>query len=84
MSKLLDALIELRRKGMLSYKDYLAKIATLTKEAVKPEGGGPYPPNISTAAKRALYNNLEHDEALRWPWMLRCRVAAWTAGAITQ
>ena len=64
MSKLLDALIELRRKGMLNYKDYLAKIATLTKEAVKPEGGGPYPPNISTAAKRAIYNNLEHDEAL--------------------
>ena len=40
MSKLLDALIELRRKGVMSYKEYLEKIAKLTKDATMP-GGGP-------------------------------------------
>jgi len=65
MSKLLDALIELRRKGAVSYKEYLAKIAALTKEATMP--GGPatgYPTNLTTAAQRALFNNLNNDGAL--------------------
>ena len=65
MSKLLDALIELRRKGAVSYKDYLAKIAALTRSAVKPGGTpGGYPTSLDTAAKRALFNNLNQDEAL--------------------
>jgi type I restriction enzyme R subunit len=65
MSKLLDALIELRRKGVVSYKAYLDKIATLTKEATTPGGGsGAYPAHVKTAAQRALYNNLGNDEAL--------------------
>ena len=38
MSKLLDALIEQRRKSMVGYKDYLEKIAQLIKEATMPEG----------------------------------------------
>ena len=65
MSKLLDALIEQRRKGVVSYKDYLDKIARLTKEATMPGGGpGGYPAAINTAGKRALYNNLGKDEKL--------------------
>jgi len=65
MSKLLDALIELRRKGVVSYKEYLEKIAKLTREATKPGGGpGGYPANMKTAAQRALYNNLGKDENL--------------------
>ena len=65
MSMLLDALIELRRKGALSYKEYLEKIAKLTKEATMPGGGpGGYPPGVKTAAQRALYNNLGKDEGL--------------------
>ncbi len=65
MSKLLDALIEQRRKGAVSYKEYLDKIAALTKEATMPGGGqGGYPPRVKTAAQRALYNNLGKDEAL--------------------
>jgi type I restriction enzyme R subunit len=65
MSKLLDALIDQRRKGVLSYKEYLEKIAMLTKEATMPGGGaGEYPANIKTAAQRALYNNLGKDEGL--------------------
>jgi len=65
MSKLLDALIEQRRKGALSYKEYLEKIAKLTREAMMPGGGsGGYPASVKTAAQRALYNNLWKNEAL--------------------
>jgi len=65
MSKLLDALIDLRRKGVVSYKEYLAKIAKLTKEATQPGGGpGGYPAAIDSAGKRALYNNLGRDATL--------------------
>jgi type I restriction enzyme R subunit len=65
MSKLLDALIEQRRKGVVSYKEYLAKIAELTKDVTTPGGNPhPYPPDIKTAAQRALYNNLGNDEKL--------------------
>jgi len=65
MSKLLDALIEQRHKGMLSYKEYLEKIAKLTREATMPGGGpGGYPASVKTAAQRALYNNLDKSEGL--------------------
>jgi len=65
MSKLLDALIEQRRKGVVSYKEYLEQIARLTREATQPSGGpGGYPAAINTAGKRALYNNLGKDEKL--------------------
>lgn len=66
MSKLLDTLIEQRRKGVVSYKEYLEKIARLTKEATLPGGGGAggYPAGVKTAAQRALYNNLDKNAAL--------------------
>jgi len=64
MSKLLDALIALRRKGALDYKKYLAQIAELTKQATNPGGGAAYPGAVDTPSKRALYNNLGKDEAL--------------------
>ena len=65
MSTLLDALIELRRKGVVSYKEYLENIAKLTKEATMPGGGpGGYPASVKSAAQRALYNNLGKDEGL--------------------
>jgi len=65
MSKLLDALIEQRRKGVVSYKEYLEKIANLTQAATMPGGPtGGYPAAVKTAAQRALYNNLGKDEAL--------------------
>ena len=65
MSKLLDALIELRRKGAVTYKEYLERIAKLTREAVMPGGGSDgYSEGVRTAAQRALYNNLGRDEGL--------------------
>ncbi|WP_114970258.1 HsdR family type I site-specific deoxyribonuclease [Rhodoferax ferrireducens] len=65
MSKLLDALIEQRRQGVLTYTEYLEKIARLAKEVTWPGGGsGAYPVSLTTAAQRALYNNLDQDERL--------------------
>ena len=63
MSKLLDALIEERRKGVENYKEYLEKIAALTKQIMQPGGTpGGYPGTIKTPAQRALFNNLGKDE----------------------
>ena len=60
MSKLLDALIEQRRKGVLSYVEYLVKVANLARQATVPGGDGPgYPFAINTQALRALFNNLQ-------------------------
>ena len=65
MSKLLDALIEQRRLGAISYREYLEKIARLTREAKTPGGeSGGFPAGVKTSAQRALYNNLGKDEAL--------------------
>lgn len=65
MSKLLDALIEERRKGVLAYQEYLQKIAALTVQATKPGGGpGGYPAELKSAAQRALYNNLGKNAPL--------------------
>jgi type I restriction enzyme, R subunit len=65
MSKLLDALIEQRRKGVVTYTEYMEKIAKLTKDATLPGGvSGAYPASLKTAAQRALYNNLSQDESL--------------------
>lgn len=65
MSKLLDALIALRRKAAISYKEYLEKIANLAKDVTVPGGGvAAYPQALSSTAQRALYNNLGKNEAL--------------------
>jgi type I restriction enzyme R subunit len=41
-----------------------AKIVELTNRAKNPKNPIPYPPSIDTPAKRALYDNLEKNEAL--------------------
>jgi type I restriction enzyme, R subunit len=65
MSKLLDALIEQRRKGVVGYKEYLEKIAQLAKEVTTPGGAATgYPASLKTGAQRALFNNLGKDETL--------------------
>jgi type I restriction enzyme R subunit len=64
MSKLLDALIAQRRKGVLTYTEYLQKIANLAKASQTPGGPGSYPLSIQSPAQRALYNNLGKSEAL--------------------
>jgi type I restriction enzyme, R subunit len=63
MSELLDALILARKKGALSYKTYLAKIIELTRQVRKPGEDAPYPLTIDKPTLRALYDNLDRDEA---------------------
>ncbi len=64
MSKLLDALIEQRRKGVVTYTEYLQKIAKLAREVTLPGSPAAYPAGIKTLALRALYNNLGKSETL--------------------
>ena len=64
MSKLLDALIEQRKKKAIDYRKYLEKIVELTKKIKNPIVSESYPTALNTAAKRALYDNLGRDEAL--------------------
>ncbi|RYU62102.1 HsdR family type I site-specific deoxyribonuclease [Methylolobus aquaticus] len=65
LSKLLDALIEQRRKGMLSYKEHLEKVVDLTRAAAqRGSGNGGHPASLRTPAQRTLYNNLGEDEPL--------------------
>lgn len=64
MSRLLEALIEQRRKGALDYQHYLAEIAELTRQATHPGGDSDYPLAINTPARRALYHNLNRNQAL--------------------
>ncbi|HMI84206.1 MAG TPA: type I restriction endonuclease subunit R [Polyangiaceae bacterium] len=64
MSDLLDALIEQRKEAALSYQEYLAKIVELTKQAKSGPNAGAYPNSLDTTSKRALYDNLDRDEAL--------------------
>jgi type I restriction enzyme R subunit len=64
MSKLLDTLIEERRRKAIEYAEYLARIVELTKQVHDPSGGAAYPKSLDTPAKRALYDNLGNDEQL--------------------
>ena len=64
MSELLDALIEQRRNAALDYQKYLQQIVELTRKAKNPTEGASYPKTLNTAAKRALYDNLEKNETL--------------------
>ena len=64
MSELLDALIAQRRQGALEYRKYLVQIIALARQAKKGPGGEAYPRALDTAAKRALYDNLDKDEEL--------------------
>jgi len=64
MSVLLDELIKLRNEEAEHYEEYLKSIIELVLKVKKPETSNEYPPTINTQAKRALYDNLENDEAL--------------------
>lgn len=63
MSDLLDALIERRKQQAIDYENYLAEIVALTKKVKNPASGASYPATLNTSAKRALYDNLDKDEA---------------------
>ncbi len=64
MSELLDALIEKRRQGALEYRDYLERIAEITRKAKTAGSDTQYPETIKTPGRKALYDNLDRDEKL--------------------
>ncbi len=64
MSELLDTLIQERQNQVREYEQYLASIIELAKQVQNPSEGTAYPKSLNTPAKRALYDNLGHDEQL--------------------
>lgn len=63
MSKLLDEIIALRKAKAIEYEQYLKRIAELSKK-VETGQSEETPEKLNTPGKRALWNNLEQDEAL--------------------
>lgn len=64
MSVLLDELIRERKAEAIQYENYLKKIVEFVKRISGVSGLESYPKNINTRAKRALYDNLDSNEAL--------------------
>jgi type I restriction enzyme R subunit len=64
MSELLDALIQERKIHALEYKEYLAKLVELSSKVKNPAETSAYPGSLSTPAMRALYDNVDRDEAM--------------------
>jgi type I restriction enzyme R subunit len=63
MSALLDELIAARKARAIEYEEYLKRIAELAKR-IEAGHAGDAPGEIDTPARRALYNNLNHDRDL--------------------
>lgn len=64
MSTLLDALIEERKRGALDYAKYLHKIIAFAQEVKQGGRAADYPPALDNPTKRAIFDNLDGDEAL--------------------
>jgi type I restriction enzyme R subunit len=64
MSTLLDELIQARKAAAQNYENYLKKIVELSKQVAQPSTSSQYPPSLDSPAKRALYDNLDQNEAL--------------------
>jgi type I restriction enzyme R subunit len=64
MSELLDELIQERKTAAQGYENYLNKVVSLSRQVTQPATSTQYPPSLDTPAKRALYDNLDQNEAL--------------------
>ena len=62
MSELLEEVIQLRRTQADAYKEYLERIEEIAKQ-VQAGKANNLPPQLNTAGKRALYNNLKESNA---------------------
>lgn len=62
MSELLTDLIRQRREDALEYAEYLERIAALVRD-VKAGHGNEYPVSVKSLAQKALFDNLDRDEA---------------------
>ena len=58
MSELLDALILQRKREVIDYRAYMARIVDFTRSIRRPETKSSYPPGIRTTPLRALFDNL--------------------------
>jgi type I restriction enzyme R subunit len=63
MSRLLDEIIKERKANALEYAEYLAKIAALANR-VNQLTRDDLPPTVKTGAQRAIFNNMNKNEAL--------------------
>ena len=63
MSDLLSDLVIQRRNEAIEYAEYLERIKEMVTQA-KAGHGNAYPESMSTAGKKALYDNLDSDEDL--------------------
>lgn len=63
MSELLSDLVQKRRDDAIEYAEYLEEIAELVRQA-KAGHGAEYPSTIASVGIKALFDNLDHDEAL--------------------
>ena len=63
MSALLDEIIADRKAQAIEYEEFLKRIAELAKQ-VEAGKADDTPEKLNTPGKRALYNNLNKDEAL--------------------
>jgi type I restriction enzyme R subunit len=88
MSELLDGLIRERKAQALKYEEYLAQLVDLTRKVANPAGSGiNYPRSLNTAARRALFDNLERNEALALAldqMILSTRHADWRGNMIKE
>jgi len=63
MSEILTALVKQRKEEALEYQKYMEKIKALAEQIQNPNKQG-YPENLDSGAKRALYDNLDKNEAM--------------------
>ncbi|MDE5418473.1 HsdR family type I site-specific deoxyribonuclease [Labilibaculum sp. DW002] len=64
MSLLLDDLIRQRKEETIAYQEYLKKMKDLAEKVSNPSNSNNYPTSLDSAAKRALFDNLESNEIL--------------------
>jgi type I restriction enzyme R subunit len=64
MSVLLNELIQQRKDETLAYQEYLQKITELARNLSNSGTSSNYPTSLNSQAKRALYDNLDQNEAL--------------------
>lgn len=62
MSELLTDLVRQRREDALEYAEYLERIAALVRD-VKTGHGNDYPTSVKSAGQKALFDNLDRNEA---------------------
>lgn len=64
LSRLLDELIQKRKKGFLEHRIYLKELQNVACKVSNPEANGSYPKSLDSPGKRALYDNLGRNEEL--------------------